>query len=50
MNSSYVGTVYTNKELSNSYISSIEEQFSKKFNVKSFIIAKCVIMMVLKLI
>ena len=34
MNSSYVGTVYTNKELSNSYISSIEEQFSKKFNVK----------------
>ena len=34
MNSSDVGTVYTNKELSNSYISSIEEQFSKKFNVK----------------
>ncbi|PRM90533.1 F0F1 ATP synthase subunit delta [Aliarcobacter cryaerophilus] len=34
MNSNYIGTVYTNKELSNSYISSIEEQFSKKFNVK----------------
>lgn len=29
MNSSYVGTVYTNKELSKNYISSIEEQFSK---------------------
>ena len=34
MNRSYVGSVYTNRELSNSYLSSIEEQVSKKFNVK----------------
>ena len=33
MNNSYVGVVYTNQELSNNYISSIEEQFSRKFNV-----------------
>lgn len=34
MNNSYVGVVYTNQELSNDYVSSIEEQFSKKFDVK----------------
>ena len=34
MNNSYVGVVYTNQELSSNYISSIEEQFSRKFNVK----------------
>ena len=34
MNNSYVGVVYTNQELSSNYISSIEEQFSKKFDVK----------------
>ena len=34
MNNNYVGVVYTNQELSNDYVSSIEEQFSKKFNVK----------------
>ena len=34
MNNNYVGVVYTNQELSNDYISSIEEQFSKKFDVK----------------
>ncbi|MDY0051243.1 MAG: F0F1 ATP synthase subunit delta [Aliarcobacter sp.] len=34
MNNSYVGVVYTNQELSNDYVFSIEEQFSKKFDVK----------------
>ena len=34
MNNSYIGVVYTNQELSNDYVSSIEEQFSKKFDVK----------------
>ena len=34
MNNTYVGVVYTNQELSNDYVSSIEEQFSKKFDVK----------------
>jgi F-type H+-transporting ATPase subunit delta len=34
MNNSYVGVVYTNQELSNDYVSSIEEQFSRKFDVK----------------
>lgn len=34
MNNSYEGVVYTNNELSGNYISSIEEQFSKKFDVK----------------
>lgn len=34
MNNSYVGVVYTNQELSNDYVSSIEEQFSKKFDIK----------------
>lgn len=34
MNNNYVGVVYTNQELSNDYVSSIEEQFSKKFDVK----------------
>ncbi|MBL3519537.1 F0F1 ATP synthase subunit delta [Aliarcobacter lanthieri] len=34
MNNSYIGVVYTNEELPSNYISSIEEQFSKKFNVK----------------
>ena len=33
-NNSYVGVVYTNQELSSNYVSSIEEQFSKKFDVK----------------
>lgn len=34
MNNSYVGYIYTNKELSSDYVLKIEEQFSKKFNVK----------------
>lgn len=34
MNNNYVGVVYTNQQLSNDYISSIEKQFSKKFDVK----------------
>ena len=34
MNNNYIGVVYTNQVLSNDYVSSIEEQFSKKFNVK----------------
>ncbi len=34
MNNSYVGVVYTNLELSSDYVSSIEDQFSKKFDVK----------------
>ena len=34
MNNTYVGIVYTNKELSSDYVSSIENQFSKKFDVK----------------
>jgi len=34
MNNSYTGVVYTNKELSAEYMSSIEAQFSKKFDVK----------------
>ena len=34
MNNNYVGVVYTNQELSNDYVSSIEEQFSRKFDVK----------------
>lgn len=33
MNGTYTGVVYTNSELSSDYISSIEAQFSKKFNV-----------------
>ena len=34
MNNSYTGVVYTNKELSAEYVSSIEAQFSKKFDVQ----------------
>lgn len=34
MNNTYVGVVYTNQELSSDYVSSIEQQFSKKFDVK----------------
>ncbi len=34
MNNNYIGVVYTNQELSSDYISSIEKQFSKKFDVK----------------
>ena len=34
ISNSYTGTVYTNKELSNEYVTSIEEKFSKKFDVK----------------
>ena len=34
MNNNYIGVVYTNQVLSNDYVSSIEEQFSKKFDVK----------------
>lgn len=33
MNNKYVGVVYTNQELSKDYVSSIEAQFSKKFDV-----------------
>ncbi|PLY04591.1 MAG: F0F1 ATP synthase subunit delta [Arcobacter sp.] len=34
MNNTYTGVVYTNNKLTAKYISSIEEQFSKKFDVK----------------
>lgn len=34
MNNTYTGVVYTNKKLTAKYVSSIEEQFSKKFDVK----------------
>ena len=34
MNNTYTGVVYTNTELSADYVSSIEAQFSKKFDVK----------------
>ncbi len=34
MNNTYTGVVFTNKELSADYVSSIEGQFSKKFDVK----------------
>ncbi len=34
MNNTYTGIVYTNKKLSAKYVSSIEAQFSKKFDVK----------------
>jgi F-type H+-transporting ATPase subunit delta len=34
MNNTYVGVVYTNQELSNDYVSTIEKQFSEKFDVK----------------
>lgn len=34
MNNTYTGVVYTNKELASDYVSSIEKQFSKKFDVK----------------
>ncbi|WP_321470393.1 F0F1 ATP synthase subunit delta [Halarcobacter sp.] len=34
MNNTYTGVVYTNKELTTDYVSSIEKQFSKKFDVK----------------
>ncbi len=34
MNNTYTGVVYTNNELSDKYVSSIEDQFSKKFDVK----------------
>jgi F-type H+-transporting ATPase subunit delta len=33
MNNKYVGVIYTNQELSSKYVSSIEAQFSKKFDV-----------------
>jgi F-type H+-transporting ATPase subunit delta len=33
LNNEYVGVVYTNQELSSDYVSSIEAQFSKKFDV-----------------
>jgi len=33
MNNTYTGVVYTNKELATDYVSSIEKQFSKKFDV-----------------
>lgn len=34
VNNSYEGVVYTNKELSGEYVSSIEEKFSQKLGVK----------------
>ncbi len=34
MNNSYVGVVYTNEQLSSDFVTSIEQQFSKKFDVK----------------
>jgi len=33
MNNNYIGVIYTNQELSSDYVSSIEAQFSKKFDV-----------------
>ena len=33
MNNEYVGVIYTNEKLSGDYVSSIEKQFSKKFDV-----------------
>ncbi len=33
LNNKYIGVIYTNQKLSNNYVSSIETQFSKKFNV-----------------
>ncbi|RXJ86571.1 F0F1 ATP synthase subunit delta [Arcobacter sp. CECT 8985] len=33
INNSYTGVIYTNKELAVEYVSSIEKEFSKKFNV-----------------
>lgn len=33
LNNSYVGVVYTNKELDSSYVDSITEKFSKKFDI-----------------
>lgn len=33
LNNKYVGVVYTNQKLSSDYVSSIEAQFSKKFDV-----------------
>jgi F-type H+-transporting ATPase subunit delta len=33
INNNYEGVIYTNQELSGDYVSSIEEQFSKKFDV-----------------
>ncbi len=33
LNNSYTGVVYTNKELEASYVNSITDKFSKKFNV-----------------
>lgn len=34
LNNSFIGVIYTNKELPAKSVSSIEEQFSKKFDVK----------------
>jgi len=34
MNNTYTGVVYTNEKLTAKYVSSIEKQFSKKFDVK----------------
>jgi F-type H+-transporting ATPase subunit delta len=34
MNNTHTGVVYSNKKLSSKYVSSIETQFSKKFDVK----------------
>lgn len=34
MNNTYTGVVYTNKKLNAKYVTSIEKQFSKKFDVK----------------
>ncbi|MFA7084466.1 MAG: F0F1 ATP synthase subunit delta [Arcobacteraceae bacterium] len=33
LNNSYTGVVYTNKQLDSSYVDSITEKFSKKFNI-----------------
>lgn len=33
LNNSYAGVVYTNKQLDSSYVDSITEKFSKKFNI-----------------
>ena len=48
MNNSYIGVVYTNQELSNDYVSSIEEQFSKNLMLNCHYHKMFVIMMVLK--
>ena len=48
MNNNYVGVIYTGQELSNDYVSSIEEQFSKNLMLNCHYLKILVIMMELK--